>query len=396
MSSHESFYRTVKEAGGVLDPSAQVPPLDWVCDVSRSTVEQMRDSINKRSDILWPLGDIRTELVSNPTFNAFAHHDQGDEGIAVFSGLFLLLFDLSCMLWSHSAFLKQTHPTENNHKDLSVFIERVSPLLTELVWDGPMGIYTTDQERAASALNTTLTAYIFVCLHEVGHLVRAHIPYLQHHTTIRLHTLLEHKNSLAVSGSTAFQTLEVDADVHAARSIVDLALTTWNMGYIFSINFPITRGTLSLYVTDLLIGIALAFFCMDIPSRDSKLQSAGTHPMPVVRLGATYLAMLPLLRHPFKISREEARKSFVIAFQEIKNFWTILQLPARTFESDLENALMQSVMLLEHARSLDAKLRAPMDGRLRRLGTSMEHYDQFASFYTEVGAQKTSQTYLKY
>jgi hypothetical protein len=92
-------------------------------EMSQSTVQQIRDGINKRSDLLWPLGDIKIEVVSNPTFNAFAHHDQGQEGIAVFFGLFYLLFDLSSMLWSHSAFLARTHPTKNNQRDLRNYLK---------------------------------------------------------------------------------------------------------------------------------------------------------------------------------------------------------------------------------------------------------------------------------
>ena len=134
MPSHESFYRAVKEAGGVLKSSTQKPPFDWLSEMALSISQQIKDTINKRSDILWPLGDIKNELVSNSTFNAFAHHDQGQEGIAVYSGLFYLLFDLSSALWSHSSFLKRTHPTKNNAEDISVLIERMSPIRNAYVW----------------------------------------------------------------------------------------------------------------------------------------------------------------------------------------------------------------------------------------------------------------------
>jgi hypothetical protein len=141
------------------------------------------------------------------------------------------------------------------------------------------------------------------------------------------------------------------------------------MGRIYPIDFPIARGKLSLYITDFLIGFALAFFCMDITSRNSKLQSTATHQVPAVRLGMVYLAMSRLLQHPFKVSREEALKSFLIAFQEIKDFWNILKLPARTFDNDFSHILKQCAELMTELHSLDAELRVPMDLRLRKLGT---------------------------
>lgn len=388
MTSHESFYRIVKKSGGILDTTAHPPPFYELSEMSFSAINQIKDSINKNSNILWPLGDLKTAIVSNPTFNAFAHHDEGEEGIAVYCGLFYLLLDLSCMLWSHSSFLKRTHPIKTNEKDLSIFIEHIRPLRAELVWNGPMGVYPTNQERAFRAVNTAITAYLFVCFHEVGHLVRAHIPYLQQFSNQKLNTLQEHNNRLDIANSNAIQKLEIDADLYAARLLADCALTTWNLGSIFPIAFPVNRCKLQLYLNDIFIGFALAFFCMDIPSRDSNLQTNTTHPVPAMRLATSYLAMSRLLQHPFKVSLKEISESFLLAYQEINDFWTILELPARTFDNEIRHLFEQCGDTLKRLHPLNEELRVPMDLRLRRFGTSASHYDQFASFYKKDSKQK--------
>lgn len=385
MTSHESFNRIVRDSGGILDTSSHPPPFYELTEMSFSTLNQIKDSINKDSNILWPLGDLKNAIVSNPTFNAFAHHDDGEEGIAVYCGLFYLLIDLSCMLWSHSSFLKRTHPTNIKEKNLSIFVERIKPLRTELIWDGPMGVYPTNQERAFRAINTAITAYLFVCFHEVGHLVRAHIPYLQQFSNTKLNTLLEHNNILNIASSSAIQQLEIDADLYAGRLLADCALTTWNLGSIFPIAFPVDRGKLPLYLTDIFIGFALAFFCMDIPSFDVKLKTNSTHPVPAVRFATTYFAMAGLLQHPFKVSREEISKVFFIAYAELTDFWSILELPARTFDNDIQSIFEHCAETLTHQQPLESELRSPMDIRLRRFGKSASHYDQFASFYKEDG-----------
>lgn len=381
MSSHDSFYRTIKEAGGILDPSTQPSPYDFLSSISKSILGEIKDGINNKSDILWPLGDIRHEIVSNQNFNAFAHQENGQEGIAVFSGLFYLLFDLSSTLWSHSAFLTRTHPTNNNAKEINICKERVGLLQKSLIWEGPMGVYTTDKERIFRAFNTTVTAYSFICLHEVGHLVKAHIPYLQAKTKVNFSTLFECNIDLFISNSNTIQKLETDADKYASRTLIDLALTTWNMGHTFPLDFSINRDELPLYILDILIGFSLAFFCMDIASCNSKLQSNSTHPSPAIRLATSFISMSELLEHPFKISIKEGIKLFYIAFQEIRDFWSILELPARTLDNDIDKIFERSYELLENINTLDDELRKPMDIRLHRLGTSYSHYDQFSDFY---------------
>src|SRR4051794_1771134 len=70
-SSHESFYQVLKEYGGTIVSSNQPSHLKTLSEFAISTAETIRDGINQQRDILWPLGDIKVEFVSNSAFNAF-------------------------------------------------------------------------------------------------------------------------------------------------------------------------------------------------------------------------------------------------------------------------------------------------------------------------------------
>jgi hypothetical protein len=125
---------------------------------------------------------------------------------------------------------------------------------------------------------------------------------------------------------------------------------------------------------------------LDPLPQDGRLQTATGHPVPAVRLGAAFAGMCKLLRTPFDTDLQQAHRCFFNALEEIRDFWTILGLPARTFGSGLSAALGQSIPLLEKLSCLENELRGPMDTRLRRLGTSYAHYEQFRSFYRKHGA----------
>jgi hypothetical protein len=285
------------------------------------------------------------------------------------------------MLWSHSKFLKRTHRTNTNEKELNIFLERIRPLRNGYAWNGIMGVYPKG-DRALRALNTAIAAYTFICFHEVGHLVRAHIPFIHQETNLQLQTLLEHNNSLGVSNFKQIQSLEVDADMYAARAITDFAMTNWNMGLFFPLDIPVNKGEIFTYITDLFIAMALAFFCIDISSRSSSLNSKSTHPPPAVRLAISVMASSRLLQHPFKIPQEVITKSFITALQEIQEFWSILKLPARTFNNNnVDKILRRTVHYFKELGPILENLTSPMDLRLRRLGTSYDHYNQFSSFY---------------
>lgn len=282
MSTHKSFYKLIDTYGGVLDPSVQEPPFDHLCKMALSAARAMKDAINKRSDILWPLGDVRIELVANFGFNAFTHYDDKEEGIAIYAGLYFLLLDLSAILWANPAFLRRTHPTQLKRHEIDFYKEVVSHLSEDFTWKGSMYFQPPTEDRARRAYSMALTAFLFICAHEAGHLVRVHIPYLQGTKEMHSSGLFELNNKLRLTGS-SLQQLEIDPDLYAARAIIDSAFTTWNLGRTFPIDLRNSRGGRMLYLTDILAGLALAFFCMDISSTDSSLKTESTHPVPAIR-----------------------------------------------------------------------------------------------------------------
>lgn len=120
---------------------------------------------------------------------------------------------------------------------------------------------------------------------------------------------------------------------------------------------------------------------MDINSSNAQLNSNDTHPVPAIRLGTTLIAMTKLLDHPFKISQQQAISSFITAYTEVKDFWSILRLPARTFENDFIKIIEKSGELLSRESTINAELGKFIDQRLQRFGTSLAYYNQFKSFY---------------
>jgi len=382
MPTHASFYRAVKDAGGPLAPSSEPPPLDKLSEMALSAATRTRDSINQRSNILFPLGNVEVALVDNAAFNAFAHHDDGQEGIAVFAGLFYMLCDLSFAMWSHPTFLRTTHPLTESSISLASIRQRASALRGSRTWTGLMVVVPKqDRQRVFRAINTAMTAFLFVVFHETGHLVRAHIPYMGELSGSNVNLLLENSENIPLVGNDVFRLLEIDADIYAAKAVADCALTTWNMGRLFPFNYPLDRGTLEDYVADVAMGLSLAFFCMDLGSRNLDLLPESSHPSPGVRLYIAYLAMMDLLWKPFKIPSQESLALALKGFTEVREFWSKLRLPMGTINNNPMRMAELANSEYTDCHKFESRLRSVMDKRLRRFGTPCAHYEQFASFY---------------
>lgn len=87
--------------------------------------------------------------------------------------------------------------------------------------------------------------------------------------------------------------------------------------------------------------------------------------------------MMRILEHAFSIKKDDAIKAFIIAYLEIKDFWTVLNLPCRTFDNDVRTIIMESAEIYINMTRLEPKLEKYMEARLKHLSTSLEHYRRF-------------------
>ena len=99
-----TFNDAVISQGGVLDTDTLPDELRWIADQTLSLCVQTRDKVNS-SDILYPLGDLQIALVDNDQLNAFAHYNDGKEGIAIYSGLLRKIALRSSDLWTDKGLL---------------------------------------------------------------------------------------------------------------------------------------------------------------------------------------------------------------------------------------------------------------------------------------------------
>jgi hypothetical protein len=371
-----SFYEIINKRGGVLEASALSEHNKWMAERLRNLWAKIRDAHNS-SSILYPLGKASFELVRNREVNAFAHYDNGVEGIAIYSGLFQGLVIRSGDLWSERGLLAHPRIGLRAHSDISHLLDTATFERWRKHCEAPL----SPDHRIQRCYNTAITAISFVLMHEIGHLLQAHIPFLNRRSSTGVLTLFEQGNSALVATSQELQHIEVDADDHAMRTIMDLAMTTWRMGRIFPMNFDYPQGDLFAYLVDILRGPALVFFCMDESSVTKNLHSNGSHPVPGVRAANALVSAMPLLDHPFKVPREVAIAATLAAYIEVGDLFTALGLNAPTLEHDIcellrqaEEARRQAAAFLEHKQEA-------VDQRLRALGADPDHFRRLGAFY---------------
>ena len=371
-----TFNDAVISQGGILDTDTLPEALRWLAEQTMSLCVQSRDRINS-SDILYPLGDLEIALVNNDQLNAFAHYNDGREGIAIYSGLFRKIASRSSQLWSEKGLLGESKCGARAISMLERLVPEESITQWKLIRDTPL----SDEDKAQRCINTVVTAIHFIFMHEVGHIVQAHIPLLDEKVPIQVQTLFEHSNSDSVMAFAGLQSLEVDADQHAVRAVVDFAMTTWGMGKIYPIDFDYYKGDVFTYLVDIFRGLAVAFFSMDEHSVLKSKNATGSHPVPGVRSALASVDASTLLSHPFKITKNMAMSAALTAYMEVGDMYTQLGLNALTMEYDYRELLKAGMQVLESGTELLSDKNRFVDRRLVSFGADPKKFENFKAFY---------------
>ncbi|PWU21065.1 MAG: hypothetical protein C5B50_02655 [Verrucomicrobia bacterium] len=366
----------VQERGGAVNPARLPFPLQDLANITLDSCTQIRVKINS-SPLLWPLGEAQIQIVNNDDFNAFAHHRQGCEGIGIYLGTFERLTKLSIALWSEEGLLSNARVGWRANEVLQDYVGAC-----ELEhWRTLHKSILSEEHLAQRRMNTALTSLCYVFMHEVGHLVRAHIPFLSKRASCEIATLYERGNTSLPCSNTELQFFEIDADVHAVEAVTDFALTTWAKGRIFPVNFAYPKGDLFSYLVDFYRGVCMAMFCLDCGSTSRRLASRSNHPVAAVRLGIACLASMRLLDHPFQIPQKTAFAACVAASMEVGDLFTRKGFSALTLENDLILMLEKSAEMMKRSEFyLDGKQSA-IDERLQSMGRDPRHFDQYRDFY---------------
>jgi len=324
----------IKAEGGRLDfgklSHSDSQALEAVLPIASCCRDQVHHQLGGEFQ---PLRNVNVVLVDNKSVNAFAYcSEDGEEGVGINHGLYLTILDFAQILWGHNSFLKTIAPTSDERDDLTKASKLVKNNLSKRLRFGIVPLTSGRRERA---LNTARIALEFVVLHEYGHLMRAHMPFIRSRGNLNVNAIAEVSNKLPIEFE-VMQQLETDADNFAAQVLFHGAHLVWNRsaGSRFP-DRPQSQRTFRGYMAEIAIGVGLGFLSMDIGSRSPDLFPISTHPAAGVRLMNTFGEMERLERDPTNVDYNSLRvQAYMMALQELTHFCHLLGLSAPTIDQD--------------------------------------------------------------
>lgn len=261
-------------------------------------------------------------------------------------GFLFNISDLCLSLYTTDDFMPSIgEPNKNSHSltDMGGFVVMVLSGLYDSGWVSPYGYvgpYLTDYTQKCSVRGQFASSVIdcilyYVFLHEVGHLERGHIYYLDKELSVNELSELEFNiNNEGVSyGKVPIKYLEFDADRFAISKMLDLRHS--GLGYLHC--YYSQESVLMIVATA--ISIVHRLFDYSWPSniRDDLL----THPSPAVRSSGEYIS---LCTEGLKISGE-FQKIYESINDEIGNAWNATGLYESSYKKDASDRAFEAAFL---------------------------------------------------
>lgn len=317
---HTIFEQEMAAEGGVADPLEYPEPLQLTLTGMLTQFRNVIASASKRPAPAYTGYNVYVNIVDNPNLNAVAFESNGHEFIGVYSGALFFLYDAFLSLFSHPKFMPdigEASKERTTNDDLRNWLQRKNvSLINKLV---PLDI-----ERTMAAQFLAFNAYNFIFAHEVAHLTKGHLKYLEN-----VYGIFKYF-AYADQSSTPFETplrhvLEIGADENGAHGSLHM-YKPHESGEVF----PETGGLRRDFRT-WAISVGIIFVLFDRHVELFKPPALSSHPTPDIRFLNVIWSAWEEIKRIVPDEYDAATRQTIHASIELNNFFTQLKIATRPF-----------------------------------------------------------------
>lgn len=216
-------------------------------------------------------------FVNNPNFNALATINKHVDFIGVNLGTIFILEDLFYRMMSHPDIMPSIGEakSEKEKKIYNPKIVNAEELLIAKPYEEQ--IYPQDQTRYWYAISLAKSAFLYMILHELGHLFLGHLHYVKNYTN---HLLVVEDNDIDYKklSELDYQTLELDADSFGLNLCIRYLLMLGDNPKIIKSNFASFFKTPFDIIFNMCFSIQSIFSLYDISDYTPESFSRLKHP----------------------------------------------------------------------------------------------------------------------
>jgi len=295
-----------------------------------------------------PIGNISYGIINNFSFNAVTKKDEAMEGIGIHLGAFIKMRDVFLTLLSTPYLFPEQKGAkeENTTKDIArkyicqKHIDNFYPSNTPI----PNSKY-----RLNKAFEYSYFCSLPLIYHEVGHLVRGHLDYINDNYS--LNSLEEKKYKTKIDGNNkisheTLNALEFDADENAAEQSIFHVLT---------FNDPIlSKLNTEEKIMHWAIGSYIYFLILDLNYEPNILGSdLQTHPTPFTRMGNYFVCAKRQIERYFPNLLTSYEQITKITIVHIRGVWDQLSVPVGSFGHHQQDSAKEAEKIKRYLQSLD-------------------------------------------
>lgn len=305
-----------------------------------------------------PTGKLYVDFVDSPMCNAIAFEKNGREFIGIFLGAVARIYHIFYLFLSSPDVLIDIGKASEESVDKKRIIE-----LHTKDPDGPwQALRPKDDSRFMVAQHLAWNAMAFLFGHEIAHICRAHLKYLQ--TEIGWNEYLEYPfAAISTQVATQLQQLELDADTAAAEVNMILWRKLIQRG-----TFPLLSKILPVKTWG--ISLALLFRILDFEERRVHPHGYQTHPIPAVRfLQIVYEGINEFGESPEANHMQPLGEAWGI----VDAWWRESGLATysfRSFDEDIEKTIDELNILRNGFKELQSSLRKLTEVRNKKIRES--------------------------
>ena len=306
--------------GGVADPLDFPEPLRPTLTDMLAEFRSILASTANAPAPSYIAHNVYVDIVDNPTLNAVAFESSGHEFIGVNAGSLLFLYDAFLSLFSHPGFMSdvgEANKERTTDDDLRTWLQRKN--VNHLHELAPL-----DPARAKAAQFLTINAYNFIFAHEVGHLTKGHLKYLEKAYGIFKYFAYEDKSATAFAAPLR-HVLEIGADENAAHGSLHM-FKPRKYGKVL----PDAGGLLCDF-RSWAVSVGVVFALFDRHVELHKAGSVSSHPTPDVRFLNVIWSAWEEIKKVVPDAFEAGTSQTLRASSELNNFFTTIKMDTRPF-----------------------------------------------------------------
>ena len=317
---HAIFEHEMATEGGIADPAEYPEPLRPMLTDMLTQFKGLLALSAKRPAPNYIAPNVYVNIVDNPTINAVAFESSGHEFIGVNSGTLFFLYDAFLSLFSHPGFMPdigEASKETTSDYDLRMWLQRDNVShINDFV---PL-----DSKRIMAAQYLTFNAYNFIFAHEVAHLTKGHLKYLEN--VYGIYKYFAYANPSSIPFEARLQhMLEIGADENGAHGSLHM-FKPRESGKIL----PDAGGLLCDFRTwAISVGVIFALFDRHVELHEST--ALDSHPTPDVRFLNVLWSAWEEIKKVMPVAFDAATRQTIRASIELKDFFTQLKIATRPF-----------------------------------------------------------------